>query len=469
MFEAPWRRVIGWADRYDARRADRSAPADAPVGPGWPIVVAAVVRLGAAVAVAPVAVPVIVVRALRSTRAVAPLVDGYGLAVDALLEVPPGDDRVATVPADARVVVTSDLHRGVPGAADWPTAQGTASLYAAVLEHYAAGEWTLVENGDVEDFWLVGGSAYGVVYDLARLLARAAVTLGFDAGSRWRAALYREHLRRIVANHDAIYRAIQSGFHRHGRYRRVIGNHDDVLADAAVGAVLDEVHPGVRVVEAVVLVDDDRPGRGVGVITHGHHPDSWNAPGHATLGRVATWVASVLADLPVIGSPGRPRSSWSRELLSGLVGNELRSVDPVFGVNGAHDSVDEVRLAASFRDVFGDEPPWLLLGHTHFPLLHPWSTAAGQPWPRYVNSGSAVSWELLTAVEWDASRSDGEPVRLVAWHFADVAGLPAHDDTEVVGTSDGRLLVRRELTPDPTGRRLTITSPAPRPGAEADR
>ena len=42
-------------------------------------------------------------------------------------------------------------------------------LYPTVLRGYADDGWHLIENGDVEDFWMVGGSTWGTVYDLARL------------------------------------------------------------------------------------------------------------------------------------------------------------------------------------------------------------------------------------------------------------------------------------------------------------
>ena len=48
------------------------------------------------------------------------------------------------------------------GTVGWPGHQHARELYEAALDFYAADEWGLIENGDVEDFWLAGGSTYGV-------------------------------------------------------------------------------------------------------------------------------------------------------------------------------------------------------------------------------------------------------------------------------------------------------------------
>ncbi len=93
---------------------------------------------------------------------------------------------VDRAPAADRYVITSDLHRGPAGTNDWPGLQDTTALYAALLDWYGDQRWSLVEDGDVEDFWMVGGSTYGLVYELGRWIGHA-----------WRAPSGRRLLRAV--------------------------------------------------------------------------------------------------------------------------------------------------------------------------------------------------------------------------------------------------------------------------------
>jgi hypothetical protein len=83
---------------------------------------------------------------------------------------------------------------------DMPTLNRTRLLYAAVLEYYGVGpgDWVLIENGDVEDYWLRGGTAYGVVYDMANLLPGPDLDRVFE--DRLKIDVAKVHLAKIIDN-----------------------------------------------------------------------------------------------------------------------------------------------------------------------------------------------------------------------------------------------------------------------------
>jgi len=375
-----------------------------------------VARVATALALAPVAAPVVAAAAVASTSAERQRIGAYPVAVERTLAgEPTGPLRtVHRLPADARVVVTSDLHRCMAGERDWPRVQRTDAVYHSLLDHYGAGEWHLVEDGDVEDLWMVGGSAYGVLYDLARLASPVAPL---------RTGVYRSHLRRIISHNKPTYDRLVEGFHRHGRYHRVIGNHDDALADPEVADVLTEVLDGLEVLDGVVLTNAD--GDGIGLITHGHHTDPWNAAHRATLGRLGTALGSAVSDLPLPLAPGGLAGADSTAaFLAGGQRNRLTALGNPLGANLEEYTLDEVVLRDAMVAHFGTNQPWLVLGHSHLPLVAPLGPAGdpAAPWERYLNTGSGVASGMVTAIERDPTA--GGP-QLVAWH---------HDGGEVVRT-----------------------------------
>ena len=440
-------RLAAAADRLDAAHPDGPGP----VAEAW-----AVLRLLGVGVVGPVLLPLVGLLAARNTARTLRRIDDLPVAVAALVEGAPASPpfrRVGRLPADVPVVVTSDLHRAAAGRTDWPRRLDTEGLYLALLDHYGAQGWHLVEDGDVEDLWMVGGSTWGALYDVGRLAG--AVVPGVR-GRRWRRRLVGTHLDRIVANNDATYARINDRFHLHGRYHRVVGNHDDAFEDEAVVERLRRHHPGLDVLDALVLGGAGGP---AAVVTHGHHVDAWNAPDLAWLGRLGTWLACALEDLPLVGlSPGLAGPEQTARLLDGTHPDLLTVVSRAFGANRELYSVDEELLFRAWRRHWGegDEPdldggPALVLGHSHLALDGPRSPADGGRWRRYLNSGSGVLPRLVTAVEWDPSTPDeqGWPARrLVAWAWA--ADVP--EAAPVAEAPDGRPVVRLVLTPTGDGR-----------------
>jgi hypothetical protein len=144
-----------------------------------------VAKAAVSLAGAPVGISAMAVAARRAQRITLERITRYPEHLHAIARgerSPLPARRTRRVPSDARIVITSDLHRCIPGRLDWPARQATKSLYHRVLSGYAEDEWHLIENGDVEDYWMVGGSTWGAVYDVARLAGGAGAPRGVLRG-----------------------------------------------------------------------------------------------------------------------------------------------------------------------------------------------------------------------------------------------------------------------------------------------
>jgi hypothetical protein len=93
------------------------------------------------------------------------------------------------------------------------------------------------------------------------------------------------------------------------------------------------------------------------------------------------------------------------------------------------------------ESVFGADPPYLLLGHSHEPRHRSWNPATSVQSDRYLNSGSAGRFENLI---WCTEIIDGVP-QIAAWHRP---GGPESDATPE----------RRTYTPGLAGAAGTLTA-----------
>lgn len=415
-------RGVGWiADRLD-RTGEAPAEPDADAGPGLAASAWAMAKVAGAIAGAPLTVPALAMAARRTANDCAQRIEAYPEHLLALAEDRPSNlpaPRCAYLDGRQRWLITSDLHRCTGGRNDWPQRQGTKDLYARMLDHYACDGWGLIENGDVEDLWMVGGSTWGAVYDIARTAGGVAAVLDDSI----RNEVFAEQIERIVDNNESIYGVIRDGFSRPGRYHRTIGNHDEALANAAVSLRLEARLPGVDPVDSIILLaDPNAPEQNIAnvmaVVSHGHLTDSWNGPGYSPLGRAVTWLTMGLEDLPAASAAeGLPEQEMVGRLLTGRGRNRLITLDPRFGGNRRFDSLDEERLFAILHDSAPAQPwPWLVFGHTHYPMLRPLNAAGEQV--RYANSGSGIMDHTVSALEWDPDRGEC-PLRLVLWREQD--------------------------------------------------
>jgi len=366
-------------------------------------------------------------------------------ALDAGVSPSPPYDRLGRIDAGDDVFISSDLHRCFRGRRDWLGVQDVKELYVALLDHYDRQGAHLVENGDIEDFWMVGGSPYGQAYDLIRGVLYFIPGRG---GLELRRALFGRHLQRIVENNLLSYLRIARRFAPAGRYHRVVGNHDDVFLDPVLSTELARHLGGVEPTDWVVLARPD--GSAAAVITHGHQTDGWNAPGRSGLGNFATWVGNTVSDVPGLEAPESvPRRSLTLDLLAGRLRNHLLTVSDTFGTNTGYDSLDEERLFDAIGGA-SDSGPWLIFGHTHLPVFQPLSRT-GVPWYRYANSGSGIWNGMITGIEWDGAT---QTPRVVAWLWADQEDTAGFTEGNVVAERNGRPVARIVLEADTGGRHL---------------
>lgn len=439
------RRIVSGATRWArARDPDRDHAALHPHHIGWIAAVWATFKLGMVGVLSPIWAPAIMARAAANNRRAQRLTAEFPEQIRAIENgraPEPPSNRVLDIAADTRLVVFSDLHRCVPGRLDWPSRQRTKRLYELILDCYADDDWSLCENGDIEDYWIVGGSTYGATYDLLRMVGAALARLGHTA---LLTETYKAHLDEIIANNDGIYRRIRDHFARDGRYFRTVGNHDNANSRPMVADRLKEHLGALPLADYFALRAPD--GTLLGVICHGHHTDGWNAPERDNLGKLSAWIANTLIDVPRLATPeGLPPAGAEEQMLAGQIPDRLIAVNPTFGANSSYDSLDEELLCDAVRTA-GLDDLWLILGHTHFPVSSPLSRT-GERWERYVNSGSGVTDGVITAIEWDghAVADGGEPrVRLVGWAMAGADTAP----DAVVTAPGGQRLARYVLEQD---------------------
>ena len=400
--------AMSWARARDERRIARRPDAPAPLGAFaslWAGVKFAVLAI-----TAPGWVPgVLAAAALNHRRAKRDII-AFPDAMAAIANRRPthlAADDVIERRSDERVVIFSDLHRCIAGRRDWPSRQSTKDLYADVLDRYANEAWTLCENGDVEDFWMVGGSAAGAVYDAARIAGAACARRDPSVLNE----VYRTYVDGVVANNERIYAVLRDRFVAAGRYVRTIGNHDDPLRRTEVLKVLHERLGPFPVGDFVTLRRHDDALECL--IAHGHHTDGWNAPHRDFIGKFSTWFGNTIVDVPGLSLPeGLPPQDAARQLLALGPSDRLIELHPLIGATRNYDSLDEELLFAAV-EARGLTDRWLVLGHTHIPMDGPGSKHGGT-WRGYVNGGSGIVDNLITGVEWDGSEPEPRP-RLVAW------------------------------------------------------
>jgi len=195
-----------------------------------------------------------------------------------------GYRHVGRVAADRPYVIFSDFHMAHDGhRQNFFVTSGNRELYREVLDQYAASEFTLIENGDVEELLIFEPTASEAA--LRRGLAEAGDTAD-PLGPSWdglddhRLEFRRGQLQKIIDSNRALYTQINDQFHRHGRYIRVAGNHDQDVQESGLLEVLRSVYPNLGVPDDFLIIEPAGANSGTGpfVVTHGHHFDRQCTP-----------------------------------------------------------------------------------------------------------------------------------------------------------------------------------------------
>lgn len=312
--------------------------------------------------------------------------------------------------SDKKYVVFSDVHMFTSHDLDFFNHNDNSAIYRDALTYYAARNYTLIENGDVEDFWMRDNQALGAITAISEQLPWP-----YYAGTFREQAVrsqLQSHALQVFFNNADTYALIRNKFHDNDRYVRTIGNHDDAWEDSDVKSVMQLIYPGLFVNDYCTL--DGAGGRADVVLAHGHQSDVFNMPMCAWAGKTITNAAARLYELS-FGEWNlftRSKGDWMDEFNGLGFDNELVSRNIIKGV-----SFDEVGLYEDLEEIYGksSSQPVLVLSHTHnirdeagvpnYMYSDEWTSK------HYANTGTAGMWEDIVTgleVEWPS-------VKAVAW------------------------------------------------------
>ncbi len=430
--------------------------------------------------------------------------EAFGFLKSATIDSAPapakGHRHVKAVPVSGNYVIFSDHHITNSGHRQaFFTEKKNAVLYGKVLEAYNGKQYTLIENGDVEELVIFEPNQFPDEMDRRRHMSLAQLRAA-------RRPVRLDQLDRILSDGQLTpwLEAIKA-FDDDGRLLRIAGNHDFDLQRPAFFDLFKSRFPNQEKVWDYVLLreGDDATGATRYAILHGHQFDLVSNPtfgarfgetlsetsGLWFQGADRTWgweedgprrwvegtetlmnwlveddpsqsrrveVPSGADDLPArVTSPMRDRVF--RKFLEGdlfhhniaweyfknrRVGKILRK--EVLKRDGRFFKfrhLDEEHIRKRMLETFPDAAvrPTLILGHSHEVRRQSYSIDGGVNWDGYLNTGAAGRFEnLIWAVEVVAGQS-----YLVSWSI-ETAGEPP---------------VRREWTPL---RQIFLTPSAPK-------
>jgi hypothetical protein len=239
-------------------------------------------------------------------------------------------------------------------------------------------------------------------------------------------AAVRNLLARTILNpvNAELYADVKTLFHDHGRYQRIAGNHDGAYQFDDVVEILRKVYPDLVMNDVIVLEGGDTSA----VITHGHKTDAWSSDSCSFIGETFVSISSAIRDVsmgwwaPGVKAPKDTTDFWDGKRPNEMMGPP--AFNETFGASLDSDfsTMNEAALFDAVRRVYPESSnrPYVLLAHTHGPLIEPRRPRDSERWSRYYNDGTGLYWHMITGLEWEWNGTDPEPsVRLVAWRYAD--------------------------------------------------
>ena len=319
--------------------------------------------------------------------------------------------KVARNPVNRKYAVFSDVHMYVEGDLDFFNNNGNSEIYRYALNHYGQNNHHLIEIGDVEDFWMRGGSSKGLILMISSQLPWPYYSEAFESSAFLSANQI--HALNVFYNNVTTYATIRSQFYNKGRYTRVIGNHDDVWSSSEMVPIMDVFYPGADVHDYCTIENPNTEKTEI-ILAHGHQSDMFNMAMCNFAGKAITNLASVIHELSFRewNLFSKSKEEWTGEWNGMGFTDELQKIDLLEFV-----SFSEHDLFKGLEDTYGSSirQPYLILGHTHKPKDN-----AGVPifmyssqwnWDEYSNSGTVGMWEeIVTGLEVDHPRVD-----VVAW------------------------------------------------------
>ncbi len=250
----------------------------------------------------------------------------------------------------ARLIVFSDLHKGARDGAD--DFRRSERAYQAALGYYLEEEYTLITLGDVEELWK---------YRPDEVIA--AYPMSFE---------------------------LEAEFHRHQRYMRFWGNHDDLWRhEDAVSKRLGRFYPGIKVREALKLrVTSGGQELGLIFLVHGHQ-----------------------------GTLESDRFGWFSKLVVRFVWRPIQRRFGFVATTPARDwSLRQRHEEAMFRWARSQRArPLMIAGHTHRPIF-----GTSKPPKPDLRSAKEIESDLRAAKAGGGSRDRIAPLRgELEWTKAD--------------------------------------------------
>jgi hypothetical protein len=312
---------------------------------------------------------------------------------------------------NSKYAVFSDVHMFVEGDLDFYNHNGNSTIYQWALNQYAGDGYHLIENGDIEDFWMRGGSSKGLILEISYPLPWPYYSELFES-SAFRSA-NQVHAFNVFLNNAETYAIIRSNFQDRGKYTRLIGNHDDVWADSTMDPIFQLLYPNATVFDYCTL-EWTATETTEFLLAHGHQSDTFNMPLCNFAGKALTELASHLHEITfgALNMFTKSKDWWESQWRGEGFKNELTETNLLKG-----ESFSEYDLYKGVENIYGNSlgQPYLILGHTHHPKDN-----AGIPdfmfhdewnWDEYSNSGTVGMWEEIV-VGLEIEHPD---VRIVAW------------------------------------------------------
>lgn len=273
---------------------------------------------------------------------------------------------------EGKYLILSDIHQGA-FAWSWDKEDffwKNKELYAHVLNSYYQKGFTLIELGDIEEFWI---KRFMKSYD-----------------EHW--AFQRENFTELYD--------IRRKFHSENRYVKLRGNHDNIWARQDYvnkylrgDAQLDQI----QVYEFATIGD-------LFLLLHGHQVDRRNRDCDSTRGLIWTRVGEVIeffTDTILFGKK-KPDKGWKEHPQAKLV--HERTI--------ANDIYNKEKLNRSFAKLSELMNVYLINGHNHAPKCLPEGD-------KEFNSGCSVFEGIVYGISIDY---DNDFIRLVDWN--DDHGMP---------------------------------------------
>ncbi len=368
--------------------------------------------------------------------------------------------RYRVVPASEKVVIFSDIHLTNSQNRQNFFERANKSLYLDILkQYYSPRQFTLIENGDVEELLIFEPD--DTMPDYQKATWRQIIA------DRERRKL--AQMRQIVDDHADYYTVLNEHFINRGAFYRTIGNHDyDLASNAYVREIRTQLDIRFPLASDIVFIVGPE-GRSY-VVCHGHQFDAFCSAKHAAYtgesfsqggawafqGPDRTWTTEhddadflrpwlagtkTFSNMLVTAEPAeksqvgaaigqqignlKDPDKWEALLGKNVAWEYFKDKNPQRAYKNEVEKgerwykfrhMDEQKIVDWLTGNFGDNTVKLVLGHSHEPRINAGRPAsAGSPASvatNYLNSAAAGRFENLI---WGIEIVDGEAT-MISWH-----------------------------------------------------